>query len=1417
DGGDGGNGAQGGAGGFGGGGGGGGRGGSGGNGRTVNDRGSDGAGAQGNAGGFGGGAGTASLSGFTGAGGGGAGMGGAIFNHHGQVTVRNSTLSGNKAIGGAGGGKFSGISGAGGDGQGLGGALFNLNGTATVDSATIAFNRADQGGGGIYNLGYLGVDGTACTVTACPHAAQLTLVNSILSNTLNVESDGATVTDLVTNKPATVSTGGVNLVPATADVGDHNIVVRSAAQGGSAISGTASTADPALARELAANTPSSPVPAFPPPATHAIDQASAAYNVGATTLATDQRGVARPTLGGDDIGAFEFTLVTPTMALANQPVSAGIGDTLYTEASLSGGAQTSGTVRFELFGPSDPSCSGTPLVTSTRTLAGGSARSGDSARITEQGTYAWSAFYSGNTRNFPVSVACEPSVVGKAHSVLFADALPTAAALGDRIRDIATADGYNATGSMSFKLFGPADPNCTGTPVFTSTNSGTDRVESDWFTPTAAGTYRWIASYAGDANNTAVTGTCGEQRQTVNVSFKPTLTTQAVPAAAELGDPIHAEATLVGGTDPTGTVTFTLFSPGDTQCFSPIFTSAKALSPTATATSDPFTLVASNGQYSPLGTYRWKATYSGDANNPPSVAQTCGASGQTVSVTKATPIFSGRATPANAAVGGSATYTATLGGLVSPTGAIHFTLHTDAACATQRIDGQDGSISSATVNDAGERIVTSRSMNPGSEGVFYWKFSYDGDSDNHGVSNVCGAANQSVVIGKVTPTLTISELLPAEARVGQAVKAKAVLGEAARSGRLFFVVYRQANPGDPCSNANIVQFLYSTDGDGENPAGGEVSSGGTYTSDVFTPTAPGTYWWNVHYTADNTIVNSADEFCGPNGTLTVVKADTTTTITSDDPDASVPGQAVAVGYGVSVVSPGSGTPTGEVTVTDGVDTCTGTVEAGTCSLTLTTPGTRTLTATYAGADGYTTSNSPGTPHTVGRAPAITSADTTTFLVGTPGSFTVTTTGSPTPSLARTGALPAGITFVDNGDGTATLAGTPAAGTGGTYRLAVTASSGLGANATQSFTLKVDEAMAGTTTVQAASIPAGAGATITTNVATIPGKLRASGTVTYTVDGTPIAPVRVAYGKATYISSALALGEHRVSAYYSGDALYPGGFAGSVTFTVVKGDTTTVLNSLRVSPIPSGSRARAQSVTKRVGSAAGSRLGSVTFTAENSLGDRRTATLASNHLGTALWQPRLPDGTWTIASHYSGNSLFNGSASGPITVLVGPQSTVDVQHVAPAAACRTVAPEYPVAQTFTPNRSGTLDKVSIDAVWVLDWAGAEDLVVEIQTLGQGGRPSGDVLGSGRLTVAQSRAVNGGQQLSQTMSEITLSAPASVAGGSQYALVLRSDSWWCAGNTFGGVPYSGGLWTWGSNGTWSGVEFNDLDLVHKIWIR
>jgi hypothetical protein len=86
------------------------------------------------------------------------------------------------------------------------------------------------------------------------------------------------------------------------------------------------------------------------------------------------------------------------------------------------------------------------------------------------------------------------------------------------------------------------------------------------------------------------------------------------------------------------------------------------------------------------------------------------------------------------------------------------------------------------------------------------------------------------------------------------------------------------------------------------------------------------------------------------------------------------------------------------------------------------------------------------------APAITSASSANVNLISPLSFTVTTTGSPTPSITEEGSLPTGVTFTDNGNGTATLSGTPS--TGGTFPLVFTAANGAGTNAVQDFTLNV---------------------------------------------------------------------------------------------------------------------------------------------------------------------------------------------------------------------------------------------------------------------------------------------------------------------------------------------------------------------------
>ncbi len=203
--------------------------------------------------------------------------------------------------------------------------------------------------------------------------------------------------------------------------------------------------------------------------------------------------------------------------------------------------------------------------------------------------------------------------VNAAQPTLTTDATPDTATIGQPVSDIATVTGRvnpTAGNTVTFRLF--SDAVCT-TQVFTSTNavSAGGTATSSSFTPTAAGIYHWVAEYSGDPNNNPVSGLCSDPEEDVVVqAAQPTLTTDATPDTATVGQPLSDIATVTGRVNPTGgnTVTFRLFS--DAVCTAQVFTSTNALSAGGTATSDAFTPTQP-------GTYRWVATYSGDPNNNP--------------------------------------------------------------------------------------------------------------------------------------------------------------------------------------------------------------------------------------------------------------------------------------------------------------------------------------------------------------------------------------------------------------------------------------------------------------------------------------------------------------------------------------------------------------------------------------------------------------------------------------------------------------------------------------------------------------------------------------------------------------------------------------------------------------------------------
>jgi hypothetical protein len=195
---------------------------------------------------------------------------------------------------------------------------------------------------------------------------------------------------------------------------------------------------------------------------------------------------------------------TPTMTThASAPVAA--GGTISDVATLAGGANPTGMITFTLFGPDNSTCSGAPVFTSPKTVGAGNGDfSSDPFTAGSVGTYRWVAAYSGDSGNNAATTTCNDAT----ESTVVSKASPALTVGGDTAT---LSGGANPTGTITFRAFGPDNPTCTGTAVFTSvkTVTGDGAYTSDLFTPPGSGTYRFVVSYSGDANNFSTTSICG--------------------------------------------------------------------------------------------------------------------------------------------------------------------------------------------------------------------------------------------------------------------------------------------------------------------------------------------------------------------------------------------------------------------------------------------------------------------------------------------------------------------------------------------------------------------------------------------------------------------------------------------------------------------------------------------------------------------------------------------------------------------------------------------------------------------------------------------------------------------------------------------------------------------------------------------
>ncbi len=270
------------------------------------------------------------------------------------------------------------------------------------------------------------------------------------------------------------------------------------------------------------------------------------------------------------------------------------------------------------------------------------------------------------------------------------------------------------------------------------------------------------------------------------------------------------------------------------------------------------------------------------------------------------------------------------------------------------------------------------------------------------------------------------------------------------------------------------------------------------------------------------------------------------------------------------------------------------------------------------------------------SPAITSAADATSNVGAPFSFTVTTTGVPAPTLTMTaGTLPSGLTLVDNGNGTATISGTPATGTGGTYPITITATNSAG-TATQDFTL---------TNSQAPTITSPTTATFTT---TVPGS--------YAITTTGFPAPTLTDNASTLPSGLTFVDNGNGTGAISGTpaAGTQGTYPVTISATNTKDDSTATLGvTLTVNPAvaPTISAGTADFTLGQMGAIAVTATGNPTPSITESGAIPPGLTFVDNGNGTALLSG-MPTATGTFPVTVDASNGINPDATQSLSIVVG---------------------------------------------------------------------------------------------------------------------------------------------------------------------
>ena len=617
------------------------------------------------------------------------------------------------------------------------------------------------------------------------------------------------------------------------------------------------------------------------------------------------------------------TQASPTTGTAGVNIAA-VGDTA-TFHSTTGMAPT-GSVTFTLY--SNNTCTTSTGVTGSGTIhtsAGVSTASySQSWTPPATGTFYWKASYAGDTNNNGFTTTCgdnnEQIVIGNASPTITTQASPTTGTAGVNITagDTATFHDTNVapTGSVTFTLY--SDDSCsTSTGVTGSGTISTDSTThvstasySQSFTPPAAGTYYWKAHYAGDGNNDGFTTGCGDANEEIVVSkASPTITTVADAATGTSGVSLTAGDTATfhdTNVRPTGSVTFTLYS--DDSCST---STGVTGSGSISSGSAPWTASYSQSFTPPAaGTYYWIASYAGDNNNN-SFTTGCGDAHEEIVVGKASPTITTVASPSTGTsgvtvtAGDTATFHDTTA--VAPTGSVTFTLYSDASCGTSTGVTGSGSISTDSTTHVSTASY-SQSFTPPGAGTYYWKAAYAGDTNNDGFTTGCGDANEELVVGNASPTITtVADPNTGVSGVAMTAGDTATFHNTtsvAPTGSVTFTLYSD----DACTSSTGVSGSGSISTDGTT----HVSTASF--SHSFTPPAAGTYYWKAAYAGDANNDGFITQCGDDNEQISVLPASPTIT-TVASPASGVAATGMTAGDTATFHNTTTVPPTGSVTFT----------------------------------------------------------------------------------------------------------------------------------------------------------------------------------------------------------------------------------------------------------------------------------------------------------------------------------------------------------------------------------------------------------------------------------------------------------------------------------------------------------------------